>query len=134
MQTCSILVTAFGKVQEWDELDLVLEEMQNSGLSPDLTVYNSLISVYGKAGRLDAVEQIVAAMMSASDEHGSKISFDLITYNTLVDVYGKAGRLDDVKYWFSEMKRKGFPPDVKTFNALLNAYGKAGLFDGVWYI
>lgn len=135
LTTCSILINAFGRAREWDEVDIVLLEMERVGLQADLTVYNSLLSVYGKAGLLYEVELIVKSLQAESSRlvelGNSSLTFDLITYNTLLDIYGKAGRLNDVIHWFSEMKKAGVQPDVKTFNSLVNAYGKASHFDGV---
>lgn len=135
LTTCSILINAFGRARDWEEVDIVLQEMERLGLQADLTVYNSLIAVYGKASLFHEVELIINSLrteIARQAERGSpSLSFDLVTYNTLIDVYGKAGRLDDVIQWFAEMKKAGVQPDVRTFNSLVNAYGKASHFDGV---
>lgn len=109
--------------------------METYGIKADLMIYNSLISVYGKAGLFYEVELVVKSLRAEiarrEDLGNSSLAFDLVTYNTLLDVYGKAGRLDDVIYWFGEMKKSGVQPDVLTFDSLVNAYGKASHYDGV---
>ncbi|KAJ7565253.1 hypothetical protein O6H91_02G053800 [Diphasiastrum complanatum] len=125
---CSILITAYGKVQDWDALDSLLQDMKDLAVRADATVYNTLISVYGKAGRWEDLELIAQFLR---DKQRNGLSLDVVTYNNLLNVYGKEGRLNDVMKWFSDMKIKGVKPDVKTFTALVTAYSKANHYEGV---
>jgi pentatricopeptide repeat protein len=44
-------------------------------------------------------------------------------------VYGKCNFLKETEGAFSELKRRGFSPDLVTYNTMIGIYGKHGFID-----
>jgi pentatricopeptide repeat protein len=104
------LISVYGKAGLFYEVEIVVkslraeiarhEELGNSSLAFDLVTYNTLLDVYGKAGRLNDVIYWFAEMKKAG------VQPDVLTFNSLVNAYGKASHYDGVcpvslpKSWF----------------------------------
>ncbi|WCJ30661.1 Pentatricopeptide repeat (PPR) superfamily protein [Euphorbia peplus] len=85
--------------------------------------YNTLIDLYGKAGRLDDAANVFADMMR------SGIAMDTITFNTMIFTCGRHGHLSEAESILSKMEERGISPDTRTYNIFLSLYADMGNID-----
>ncbi|KAK7246058.1 hypothetical protein RIF29_40916 [Crotalaria pallida] len=98
--------------------------MENPPGKPRLTsTYNTLIDLYGKAGRLKDAADVFADMLK------SGVAADTITFNTMIFTCGSHGNLEEAESLLAKMEEKGIAPDTKTYNILLSLYANAGNID-----
>ncbi|XP_057955551.1 pentatricopeptide repeat-containing protein At1g73710 [Malania oleifera] len=91
---------------------------------PRLTAtYNTLIDLYGKAGRLKDAADVFGEMLKLG------VAMDVITFNTLIFTCGSHGHLSEAESLLSKMEERGIPPDTKTYNIFLSLYADAGNID-----
>lgn len=109
---------------------LVVPEMENTVRKPRLTAtYNTLIDLYGKAGRLNDAAEVFAEMLRTG------VAPDTITFNTMIHTCGSHGHLSEAETLLSKMEERGLSPDTKTYNTLLSLHAQAGNMDAAlqWY-
>ncbi|RYR69171.1 hypothetical protein Ahy_A03g015706 isoform B [Arachis hypogaea] len=85
---------------------------------PQLTsTFNTLIDLYGKAGRLKDAAEVFADMLK------SGVAMDTITFNTMIFICGSHGNLLEAESLLNKMEEKdvGLFPDDVTHRALLGA-------------
>ncbi|MCI24628.1 pentatricopeptide repeat-containing protein, partial [Trifolium medium] len=87
------------------------------------TTYNTLIDLYGKAGRLKDAADVFDDMMK------SGVAVDIFTFNTMIFISGSRGNLLEVESLLVKMEEKGISPDTGTYNVLLSLYANAGNID-----
>ncbi|OVA13190.1 Pentatricopeptide repeat [Macleaya cordata] len=105
-------------------------DMENSIHKPRLAAtYNTLIDMYGKAGRLKDASYAFAEMLK------SGVAPDTFTFNTMIFTCGTHGHLLEAETLLSKMEERGIRPDTKTYNIFLSLYAKTGNVDAslVWY-
>ncbi|KAI3698254.1 hypothetical protein L2E82_41642 [Cichorium intybus] len=97
---------------------------ENSIQKPRLTAtYNTLIDLYGKAGRLKDAGDVFAEMLQ------SGIAMDTITFNTMIFTCGSHGNLSEAESLLHKMEERGISPDTKTYNIFLSLYAAMGDID-----
>ncbi|XP_058084098.1 pentatricopeptide repeat-containing protein At1g73710 [Magnolia sinica] len=87
--------------------------------------YNTLIDLYGKAGRLKDASDAFAEMLR------SGVAPDTFTFNTMINICGSHGHLSEAESLLAKMEERGVPPDTKSFNIFLSLYGDMGNIDRV---
>ncbi|KAF5745987.1 pentatricopeptide repeat-containing protein [Tripterygium wilfordii] len=91
---------------------------------PRLTcTYNTLIDLYGKAGRLKDAADVFAEMLK------SGVAMDTFTFNTMIYTCGSHGLLSEAESLLNKMEERGVSPDTKTYNIFLSLYAAAGDMD-----
>ncbi|EEF44489.1 pentatricopeptide repeat-containing protein At1g73710 [Ricinus communis] len=91
---------------------------------PRLTsTYNTLIDLYGKAGRLGDAADIFSDMMK------SGVAMDTITFNTMIYTCGSHGHLSEAETLLNKMEDRGVSPDTRTYNIFLSLYADEGNID-----
>ncbi|GLT47915.1 hypothetical protein SLA2020_215690 [Shorea laevis] len=101
--------------------NLGLLDRESSTQKPRLTsTYNTLIDLYGKAGRLKDAATVFAEMLQ------SGVAMDAITFNTMIFTCGSHGNLSEAEALLGKMEERGIYPDTKTYNILLSLYANAG--------
>ncbi|CAN6168038.1 unnamed protein product [Urochloa humidicola] len=90
-----------------------------------VATYNTLIDLYGKAGKLkDALD-----MFLDMPTHG--VIPDTYTFNTLINVFGLSGNMAQADALFANMVVRGINPDTKTYNVMMTVFASIGDLDGV---
>lgn len=112
------LNTKGGDVEEGKRL---LQAMRTSGVVPNVFIYNKLLGIFGKNGKLT---QLCFELFDEMKAAG--IIPDVFTYNTLMDIKGKLHDDGGCLALFEEMKANNVDPDVISYNILLNLKGKRG--------
>lgn len=87
--------------------------------------YNTLIDLYGKAGRLGDASNAFAEMLR------SGVVPDAFTFNTMIHICGSRGHLSEAESLLGKMEERRIAPDIKTFNIFLSLYGNVGNIDAV---
>ncbi|KAI4319811.1 hypothetical protein MLD38_033365 [Melastoma candidum] len=101
------------------ELGTIDEEF--SSRKPQLTsTFNTLIDLYGKAGRLQDAADVFGEMLR------SGVAIDVITFNTMIFTCGSHGLLSEAEALLDEMEKRGISPDTKTYNIFMSLYADAG--------
>ncbi|KFK41798.1 hypothetical protein AALP_AA2G173500 [Arabis alpina] len=84
------------------------------------TTFNTLIDLYGKAGRLNDAANLFSEMLK------SGVPIDTVTFNTMIHICGTHGHLSEAESLLKKMEEKGINPDTKTYNILLSLHADAG--------
>ncbi|KAK6142502.1 hypothetical protein DH2020_022850 [Rehmannia glutinosa] len=88
---------------------------------PRLTAtYNTLIDLYGKAGRLRDAADVFSDMLKAG------VALDTFTFNTMIYICGSQGHLSEAEALLNKMEERGISPDTKTYNIFLSLYANVG--------
>ncbi|KAG5233432.1 pentatricopeptide repeat-containing protein [Salix suchowensis] len=88
---------------------------------PCLTsTYNTLIDLYGKAGRLKDAAEVFSEMLK------SGVAMDTITFNTMIFTCGSHGHLSEAESLLDKMEERQISPDTRTYNIFLSLYADAG--------
>ncbi|KAK9085143.1 hypothetical protein Sjap_025554 [Stephania japonica] len=99
-------------------------EVEPSIRKPRMTAtYNTLIDLYGKAGRLKDASNAFAEMLKAG------VAPDTITFNTMIFTCGTNGLLSEAESLLQKMEERRVLPDTKTYNIFLSLYADAGNMD-----
>ncbi|XP_051133360.1 pentatricopeptide repeat-containing protein At1g73710 [Andrographis paniculata] len=93
---------------------------------PRLTsTYNTLIDLYGKAGRLKEAADVFADMLKEG------VAPDAFTFNTMIFICGSHGDLLEAEALLEKMEERGISPDTKTYNIFISLYVDAENIDAV---
>jgi pentatricopeptide repeat protein len=96
-------------------------EGQECPRKPKLVVtYNTLIDLYGKAGRLKNALDMFLDMPA----HG--VMPDTYTFNTLINIFGLSGNSAQAEVLFASMMVRGVKPDTKTYNVMMTVFASIG--------
>ncbi|MCH92736.1 pentatricopeptide repeat-containing protein, partial [Trifolium medium] len=100
-------------------------DMENASPQKPLRTftYNTMIDLYGKAGRLQDAADVFADMMK------SGVALDSCTFNTMISISGSHGNLLEAESLLVKMEEKGISPNTRTYNILLSLYANAGNID-----
>ncbi|XWS41611.1 hypothetical protein CRYUN_Cryun17cG0097100 [Craigia yunnanensis] len=87
-----------------------------NGFELDLSLCNSLITMYNKCGSIGDAEQAFREMSGAG----------LVSWNTIISAFAQHGLYEKAIDFFNQMEVVGVKPDGVTFLSLLSACGHAG--------
>nr|UPT48545.1 pentatricopeptide repeat protein AaPPR274 [Agave angustifolia] len=105
----------------------VYKQMQNLGITMDMTSYNILLKACCKAKRVDLAQDIYKEIKHMTSTRVLKL--DVITYSTMIKV------LADAKMWQMALNIKedmllaDVSPNIVTWSSLISAFANAGLVD-----
>ncbi|KAL1542929.1 pentatricopeptide repeat-containing protein-like protein [Salvia divinorum] len=113
------ILQACGNCGDVETGELIHGMVIKLGLSGDLRVNNSILSVYAKCGRLSSAEKFFHGMVGR----------DRVSWNALITGYCHAGNVAVARRLFESMQEKGLEPDVITWNMLISSYSQLGQCD-----
>ncbi|CAN6457675.1 unnamed protein product [Victoria cruziana] len=87
--------------------------------------YNTLIDLYGKAGRLKDASNAFAGMLR------SGVVPDKVTFNTMIYTCGSHGNMKEAEALLCKMEERGVSPDTTTLNTFIGLYAAAGDMDNM---
>eukprot|EP01018_Ginkgo_biloba_P018482 Gb_07217 [translate_table: standard] len=92
------------------------------GFEMDVSVGNSLVSMYAKCGSIDIARRLFDNMPQRN----------AVSWNAIIAGYGMHGHGEEALALFSQMQQKGMEPDCITFVCVLSACSHAGFLDEGW--
>ncbi|CAI5951453.1 unnamed protein product [Closterium sp. NIES-65] len=107
------LVLAFCKCGCVGEAEGALERMRGMGHVPDLVVWNAVLGMYGRLGRVERAERVRGEMRREG------VGGDVVTHNVMMSVYGREGMSESVEREFEGMKTRGVSPDAVSFSSVV---------------
>eukprot|EP00892_Ulva_mutabilis_P004463 jgi/Ulvmu1/2389/UM130_0022.1 len=111
----NMALVACGRAGRAVEAVQVFDRLLGAGMSPSLTTYTALMSLFCRAGALREAALVLDGMKAAG------LQPNTITYSSLINGCEKAGSLHDALRYFDEMLAADCKPSVVTFNTLLRA-------------
>lgn len=110
------LVFANFKCRSLRGMERAFEEMNRHGYRADLTIFNSMISIYAKNKMYDRAHD----MLQMIRENG--LQPDLVTFNSLMDMYARTGEC-----WKAEEILRGVhKPDLVSYNTVIKGFCRQG--------
>ncbi|KAL6052510.1 hypothetical protein QOT17_010051 [Balamuthia mandrillaris] len=94
----------------------LVKQAKACGVPLSAATFSLLISAYGKAGQMGAIQRALQVM----EEEG--VPLNAFVYSALISAYAHAKDSETAARYFVEMKQQGMRPDVVTYSALLNAF------------
>lgn len=85
----------------------------------NIRLFNTLIDMYARCGRVDFARQIFEQMPSRT----------LVSWNSMIGGFAANGHVEEALKFFDRMKMEGFKPDGVSFTGALTACSHAGLVD-----
>jgi pentatricopeptide repeat protein len=125
--TYNSMIKAFSR--DLVKVEKLYLKMIEKRIDPNVVIYNTMIDVYAKNGKLEKAIKVFASMKKDG------IIPTVVTYNSMIDAYSKSGQIDNAIEVFASMKKDGVKPDDSSFSALLDCYAKSGKhLDDIMYI
>ncbi|CAA6662168.1 unnamed protein product [Spirodela intermedia] len=122
--TYSNLLKACADGGRFDLVDALASEMAERGITPNTVTQNVVLGGYGRAGRFEDMERVLAEMVESS-----VCPPDVWTMNIILGLLANAGRIELMERWYEKFRGIGIEPETRTFNILIGAYGRRGLYD-----
>ncbi|KAM7480361.1 hypothetical protein LguiA_028574 [Lonicera macranthoides] len=154
----NIVIKAFCEMGISDKAYLVLLEMQEVGIRPDVVTYTTLISAFYKINRVEIGNGLWNLMVlrgclpnlatfnvriqylvnrgrawQANSLMGMmrylRINPDEVTYNLVIKGFCRARYLEMAKRVYSALLDEGYKPNIKIYQTMIHYLCKAGEFD-----
>jgi pentatricopeptide repeat protein len=134
--TYSILVKGYGKLGDWNNIDMLVQHAAENYIVPDTILFNSIIDAYINCNQLDKAYSVFHAMVGNSTRSNVDFPFaskacpspNLRTYNTLLKGYAQMRQWDAAKRLSNQMKADLNLWDHVTTNTLVQAAVEAREF------
>ncbi|CAI9102029.1 OLC1v1000217C2 [Oldenlandia corymbosa var. corymbosa] len=128
---CNALLTGLGKERDFKRMNLLMQEMKEKDIQPDVLTFGILINHLCKFHRVDEALEMFGRMKGGNVEEGSDLVVvepDVVIYNTLIDGLCKVGRIEEALELMENMMtlKGGCKPNTVTYNSLLDGLCKAG--------
>ncbi|XP_038987129.1 pentatricopeptide repeat-containing protein At4g01030, mitochondrial [Phoenix dactylifera] len=114
--TIAKVLHACGRIEALKQGKAIHGHVIRSGLSSNLSVSNSLITMYSKNSLTELARRVFESIGSRS----------LVSWNSLISCCSLNGLLDDAKELFGNMISSGIEPDLVTWNALISGHSHHG--------
>ncbi|KAJ6799234.1 pentatricopeptide repeat-containing protein [Iris pallida] len=121
-----MLITAYGKLGDFNRAERVLKYMNNKGYSPSVISHTALMEAYGRGKQYNKAEVTFRRMQSSGPEP-SPVTYQIIL-KTLVEGE-KYGEAEAIFQSLLNEERSSFKPDQKMFHMMIYMYKKAGNYD-----
>ena len=119
------VIAAYARAIEWKLAEKTFEEMKQDFRGrgptwhPNVRVYTSLISAYGKGGQFDKASELCESLF-----RNPHVQLDTGVYNALLSAAVNSGRYKDATAVFERMLDDGIRRNVTTYNGMLQSLGR----------
>ncbi|KAI3444489.1 hypothetical protein Pfo_001154 [Paulownia fortunei] len=121
--SCNALLTGLGQNHDFSRMNLLMKEMKEKGIKPNVVTYGIMIKHLCKFRRVDEALEVLEKMRDG--ELG--IGPDVVIYNTLIDGLCKVGRQEEGLNLMERMRLESkCEPNTITYNCLIDGFCKAG--------
>ncbi|CAE8633618.1 unnamed protein product [Polarella glacialis] len=114
------------KGKEWEQAFMLMQDLLDMSLRPDLLTLNSMISAYSQ---VSLWQQAQALLDTAGCEHG--LHPDVVSYSAVISACGKAQQWQRVLELVARMELQSLSPSVVTYTTALVACQQAGQWQSV---
>ncbi|KAM3212735.1 hypothetical protein ACQJBY_065657 [Aegilops geniculata] len=87
--------------------------------------YNTMIDLYGKAGRHKNAMDMFVDMLAY------QVMPDICTFNTMIFGFGSCGSVKEAEALLANMVVRGITPDIRTYNVMMTLFASMGDAEGV---
>ncbi|PKU77017.1 Pentatricopeptide repeat-containing protein [Dendrobium catenatum] len=115
------LMDAYGKSNQIEEVEGLLNEMKMKGLKPTTSTYNILMDAYSRRMQPEIVEDLLLEMQTLGLKPNVK------SYTCLISAYGRQKKMSEkAADSFLRMKAAGINPTSHSYTALIHAFSVSG--------
>lgn len=118
-----MLITAYGKLGDFNRAEKVLNLMNKKGYAPNVISHTALMEAYGRGGRYNNAEAIFRRMQSGGPEPSA------LTYQIMLKTFVEGCKFKEAEELFDSVlnKERGLlKPDQKMFHMMIYMFKKAG--------
>lgn len=124
---CNALLSGLGRHRDFDRMNILLSEMKENGIDPNLITFGILINHLCKFHRVEEALQVFEKMSLGKENNGFSMKPDVVIYNTLIDGLCKVGKKEEGLALMEQMEtRHNCTPNVVTYNCLIDGFCKSG--------
>ncbi|KAI3711830.1 hypothetical protein L1987_70378 [Smallanthus sonchifolius] len=117
------LLSSIGQLEALFHGSLIHCHGIKTGCDLDITILNTLISMYSKCNNLSAARQVFDSMMNKT----------CVSWTAMIGGYAEKGDLDEALTLFNSMDASGVKPDLVTILNLIGGCGETGALEiGKW--
>ncbi|KAK6140638.1 hypothetical protein DH2020_025616 [Rehmannia glutinosa] len=121
--SCNALLTGLGQNHDFSRMNLLMKEMKEKGVEPNVVTYGIMIKHLCKFRRMDEALEVLEKMRDG--ELG--VEPDVVIYNTSIDGLCKVGRHEEGLKLMERMRLESkCEPNTITYNCLIDGFCKAG--------
>ncbi|KAH7513067.1 hypothetical protein FEM48_Zijuj12G0157200 [Ziziphus jujuba var. spinosa] len=125
--SCNALLTGLGRKHDFKRINLLMAEMKERDIHPDVVTFGIVINYLCKSRRVDEALEVFEKMKGEGDNDRFSVERDVITYNTLIDGLCKVGRQEEGLQLMKRMRlENGCAPNTVTYNCLIDGFNKVG--------
>ncbi|GMI99008.1 hypothetical protein like AT3G61520 [Hibiscus trionum] len=126
----NVLLSGLGRRGDIKRMNLVLAEMKEYGIQPDVVTLGIIINQLCKLRRVDDAMEVFNKMGEGSENDGVSVGVDIVILNTLITGLCKVGKQEEGLHLMERMKStKGLVPNTVTYNCLIDGFCKVGEID-----
>ncbi|KAJ4846006.1 hypothetical protein Tsubulata_040722, partial [Turnera subulata] len=121
-----MLVTAYGKLGNFNAAEKVLSVMNKKGYRPNVVSRTALMEAYGRAGQYKNAEAIFRRMQSSGPEPSA------VTYQIILKIFVEGNKFKEAEDVFETLlneKISPLKPDHKMFHMMIYMHKKAGSYE-----
>ncbi|KAG6607993.1 Pentatricopeptide repeat-containing protein [Cucurbita argyrosperma subsp. argyrosperma] len=121
-----MLITAYGKLGEFNRAEKVLNLMNKKGYAPNVISHTALMEAYGRGGRYNNAEAIFRRMQSGGPEPSA------LTYQIMLKTFVEGCKFKEAEELFDSLLNKEgqvLKPDQKMFHMMIYMFKKAGNYE-----
>lgn len=111
----SIIMKAYLEKEMYKDIELLLKEMKDMDMNPDIKFYTELVNVYFKQRKFEKIDEIII--------QAEKLHPDIIFFNNLLSKYSQIHNSKKYNQVLNMIERSGLAPDAYTISTILNAIG-----------
>ncbi|KAM3378617.1 pentatricopeptide repeat-containing protein like [Capsicum galapagoense] len=120
------LLSGLGRERDFQRMNLLMNEMKEKEVKPNVVTFGILINHLCKCYRVDEALQVFEKM-GGSEPDGVLVKPDRVLYNTLIDGLCKVGKQEEGFKLMEKMRMEnGYEPNTVTYNCLIDGFCKAG--------
>ncbi|KAK0588861.1 hypothetical protein LWI29_006317 [Acer saccharum] len=121
-----MLITAYGKLGDFNRAEKVLSFMNKSGYVPNVVSHTALMEAYGRAGRYNNAEGIFRRMQSSGPQPSA------VTYQIILKIFVEGKKFKEAEEVFNTLldeEKSPLKPDQKMFHMMIYMHKKAGSYE-----
>ncbi|KAJ6777967.1 hypothetical protein OIU74_001865 [Salix koriyanagi] len=121
-----MLITAYGKLGDFNGAEMVLRSMNRNGYVPNVVSHTALMEAYGRGGRYNNAEAIFRRMQTSGPEPSA------LTYQIVLKTFVEGNKFKEAEEVFESLlnrEKSPLEPDQKMFHMMIYMQKKAGNYE-----